>query len=155
MRADKLGMLARWASLGPVSRIQSRAYVSHLLTSPEAVQRVLQDNPRNYRKDVRFSTIARPALGEGLFSSDGDKWRGQRRVAPAFHRQRLVAMTSAMADAIDTMLARWQRFAAAGAQFNLQAEVSRMRIDVIGRTLAGQGSTATRGERRRGDGVDL
>jgi cytochrome P450 len=139
MRADKLGTLARWAQLGPVSRIQSRAYVSHLLTSPEAVQRVLQDNPRNYRKDLRFTTIARPALGEGLFSSDGDKWREQRRVAqPAFHRQRLVAMTSAMADAIDTMLARWQRFAASGEQFNLQAEVSRMTIDVIGRTLAGQ-----------------
>jgi cytochrome P450 len=57
---------------------------------------------------------------------------------PAFHRQRLVAMTSAMADAIDTMLARWQQFAAAGEQFNLQAEVSRMTVDVIGRTLAGQ-----------------
>jgi hypothetical protein len=64
------------------------------------------------------------------------------RAAPSrsarFPPPRLVAMTSAMAEAIDTMLAQWQRFAVAGEQFNLQAEISRMTIDVIGRTLAGQ-----------------
>jgi len=136
MRADTLGTLERWSQVGPVARIQSRSLATLLVTAPEAVQHVLQDNPRNYRKNVRFIRIARPALGDGLFSSDGDRWRAQRRVAqPAFHRQRLAAMTSSMADAIDTMLARWQFFADSGHQFDLQTETSRLTIDIIGRTL--------------------
>src|SRR5208282_1920832 len=138
-RADILGLFDRWAELGGVARFQSRIFVSHLLTSPEAVQHVLQDNHKNYTKEVRSTGILRVALGDGLFLSEGEKWRGQRRTAqPAFHRQRLAAMTTAMGDAVAAMLARWQSFAASGESFDLMRETSRLTIDVIGRTLVGQ-----------------
>jgi len=80
MRADTLGTLERWARVGPVARMQAGSQITLLVTAPEAVQHVLQDNPRNYRKEVRFLRIVRPALGDALFSSDGDRWRAQRRV---------------------------------------------------------------------------
>ena len=139
MRDDTLGTLERWSQLGPVARIQSGSRVTLLVSAPEAVQRVLQDNARNYRKDARFTRITRPALGDGLFSSDGDRWRAQRRVAqPAFHRQRLIDMTAAMADAVDAMLVRWQPLANSGEAMDLQSETSKLTLDVIGRTLVGQ-----------------
>ena len=47
-------------------------------------------------------------------------------------------MTSAMVDAIEAMLGRWQTFANSGDRFDLQTETSRLTIDVIGRTLVGQ-----------------
>lgn len=141
-RADTLGMLERWARIGPVARVQSGRLVTQLITRPDAVQRVLQDNAKNYKKEGRFTSIVRPALGDGLFSSDGEKWHTQRRVAqPAFHRERLPSMASAMADAIDAMLTRWQQFSDSRRQIDLQAETSRMTVDVIGRTLAGQNLT--------------
>ncbi|MGO9604433.1 MAG: cytochrome P450 [Candidatus Binataceae bacterium] len=138
-RADILALFERWAELGGVTRFQSRVFVSHLVTSPEGVQHVLQDNHKNYTKEVRSAAVFRVALGDGLFLSEGDKWRAQRRTAqPAFHRQRLAAMTTAMGDAVAAMLARWQSFAASGESFDLMRETSRLTIDVIGRTLVGQ-----------------
>src|SRR5208282_4515734 len=58
-RADILGLFDRWAELGGVARFQSRIFVYHLLTSPEAVQHVLQDNHKNYTKEVRFTRTTR------------------------------------------------------------------------------------------------
>jgi cytochrome P450 len=138
-RHDILGFLTRWASLGGVARFASRIIVVHLVTAPAAVQHVLQDNNKNYLKEVRSAAIFRIALGDGLFLSEGEKWRAQRKVAqPAFHRQRLAAMAASMADATDAMLERWEQFAARGSEFDLGAETSaRLALDVIGRTLLG------------------
>lgn len=139
MRAGMLDLFERWSQIGGVARFQSPFFVSHLLTSPEAVQHVLQENHKNYSKEVRSSAIMRTALGDGLFLSDGEKWRAQRRAAqPAFHRQRLAEMTSAMVDAVDSMLRRWSDFADSRGQVDLLAESSRLTLDVIGRTLTSQ-----------------
>jgi cytochrome P450 len=56
-------------------------------------------------------------------------------VQPPFHRQRLAGMTASMADAIDSMLERWEMFVARGDAFDLIAETSRLALDVVGRTL--------------------
>jgi cytochrome P450 len=137
-RDDVLGFLAKWAELGGVVRFQSPLFVAYLVTAPEAVQHILQDNNRNYVKEVRASRIFRIALGDGMFLSEGDKWRAQRKASqPAFHRQRLAGMAAAMADATDTMLERWEQFAVRGGEFDLGAETSRLALDVIGRTLLG------------------
>jgi hypothetical protein len=59
MRADKLAMLARYAQLGPVSRIQSKAYVLHLLTSPEAVVAAAMVSTFDYF-DLSTTSLRRP-----------------------------------------------------------------------------------------------
>lgn len=138
-RQDVLGFLARWAELGGVVRFESRFFVAYLVTAPEAVQHILQDNSKNYVKEVRSAGIFRVALGDGLFLSEGDKWRAQRKVAqPAFHRQHLAGMAASMADATEAMLECWEQFAVRGGEFDLSAETSRLALDVIGRTLLGQ-----------------
>ena len=137
-RDDILGFLDRWSELGGVARFASRLLVVHLVTAPEAVQHILQDNNKNYLKEVRSAAIFRIALGDGLFLSEGEKWRAQRKVAqPAFHRQRLAAMAASMVDATDAMLERWEQFAERAGEFDLSAETLRLALDVIGRTLLG------------------
>jgi cytochrome P450 len=137
-RDDILGFMTKWAELGGVARFESRFFVAYLVTAPEAVQHILQENNRNYRKEVRSAAALRIVMGDGLFLSEGDKWRTQRKVMqPAFHRQRLAGMTASMADAIDCMLERWEVFAARGAALDLSAETSRLALDVVGRTLLG------------------
>jgi len=137
-RDDILGFITRWAKLGGVARFDSRLSVAYLVTAPEGVQRILQDNNRNYGREVRSTAVLRIVTGDALFLSEGDKWRTQRRVfQPAFHRQRLAGMTAAMVDAIGSMLERWEMFAARGGLFDLSAETSRLTLDVAGRTLFG------------------
>ena len=62
-----------------------------LITNPEDVRHVLQDNARNYHKSPLYEKL-RMFLGNGLLTSEDDFWLRQRRIAqPAFHRQRLAA----------------------------------------------------------------
>jgi cytochrome P450 len=137
-RDDILGFITKWAELGGVARFESRFFVAYLVTAPAAVQRILQDNNKNYRKEVRSARVLRIVMGDGLFLSEGDKWRAQRKIVqPAFHRQRLAGMAASMIDAIDSMLNRWEMFAARGNAFDLSSETSRLALDVVGRTLLG------------------
>src|SRR3712207_35097 len=79
--------------------------VAHLrmyqVNHPAGVGRLLHDNHRNYSKDVATFGTLRSILGNGLFTSDGDFWRRQRRLAqPAFHRRRVAAFGDLMTDKI-------------------------------------------------------
>jgi hypothetical protein len=76
-REDVLGFLARWAELGGVVRFESRFFLAYLVTAPEAVQHILQDNSRSYVKELRSAGIFRIALGDGLFLSEGDSGAGR------------------------------------------------------------------------------
>ncbi|GAB4055715.1 cytochrome P450 [Spirosoma litoris] len=68
----------------------------YLVLRPEDVKYVIQENHRNYGRSPAFE-ILKIFLGNGLLTSDGDFWRRQRRLAqPAFHRQRLAALTTTM-----------------------------------------------------------
>jgi cytochrome P450 len=137
-RDGTLGFITKWAELGGVARFESRLFVAYLVTAPEAVQRILQDNNKNYRKEVRSARVLRIVMGNGLFISEGDKWRAQRKIVqPAFHQQRLAGMAALMVDAIDSMLNHWETFAARGDAFDLSSETSRLALDVVGRTLLG------------------
>ncbi len=56
-----------------------------IVSRPAAIQRILVDNPENYRRTAAGIRILRPLLGRGLLLSRGEDWRHQRRtLAPAF-----------------------------------------------------------------------
>ena len=81
----------------------------YLVMQPEDAKHVLQENHRNYGRSPAFEVL-KIFLGNGLLTSDGDFWRRQRRLAqPAFHRQKLAALTQTMiaetADWIDELVA--------------------------------------------------
>ena len=65
-----------------VRRMLGRMHV--LVNAPEAIHRVLVDNPGNYRRSPASIRILRPITGNGLLLSEGEAWRHQRHtIAPA------------------------------------------------------------------------
>ena len=59
----------------------------HMVQDPVALRRVFLDNVVNYPKSEVMVRMLRPAVGDSLFTSEGDSWRWQRRaVAPVFAR---------------------------------------------------------------------
>src|SRR5258705_4722216 len=90
-----------------VQRFFGRQHI--LLQRPEAIRRVLIDNPQNYRRSPAATRVLRPMFGRGLFLSAGEDWRQQRRsVAPALSPRtvHLVARpVVAMADRLPGALA--------------------------------------------------
>lgn len=110
-------------------------WTSFMLTDARHVEYVLQTNSRNYRKGRNYEEV-KHSTGNGLFVSEGDVWRRQRRLAqPAFHRQRLAAFAEIMIDSTEAMLDNWQSFAERGAPVEVDAEMLRLVLSIVGKTL--------------------
>src|SRR5579864_2172840 len=77
-----------------------------LIFHPDGVRHVLQENHRNYNKDVPDYHVLSLVLGKGLLTNDGGSWLKLRRlIQPAFHRERVAAFGTLMTE----MTLRWTR----------------------------------------------
>ncbi|KAI8806053.1 cytochrome P450 [Cladochytrium replicatum] len=53
----------------------------HLIKTPENLEYVLKTKFDSFEKGVRFRSIMHAVLGSGIFNSDGETWRHQRKTA--------------------------------------------------------------------------
>ena len=118
------------------------------LGEPDAVERVLRSNRQNYPKGSVYDG-ARLLLGNGLVTSEGSFWERQRRLAqPAFKGARLACYLRTMGDCTERLLDEW-RNGLEGTPLELHAAMTRLTMDIVGRTLfgldlSGQSSSAGR-----------
>jgi cytochrome P450 len=134
---------------GDIFRIGLGTTEGIALCHPRHAQHVLVEHARNYTKGGAFWDSLRTFMGSGLPVSEGAYWRRQRRlIQPAFHSQRLVALTGKMVEAIDESLdERWEPAARAGEPFDAARAFTRMTMHVLVRTLFGSGLTRAETER--------
>lgn len=87
---DPLGFLQRNQEIhGDAFAFRLAHRVIHFVNDPAPIHHMLQANHRNYKKSLAYRKLSL-MLGNGLFTSDGDFWLRQRRLAqPAFHRERI------------------------------------------------------------------
>jgi cytochrome P450 len=106
---DPFGFMLRCARQhGPVAYARLSGRPHFLLTEPADVERVLIVNYRNYSKGAIQAREA-SLFGNGLLLSEGEFWRGQRRIMqPAFHRRRVEQYAGLMTAATERMLAGWR-----------------------------------------------
>ena len=138
-RRDPLGFLQENARrFGPVFRHQVGPFVFYLLSHPDGVRHVLQDNYKNYPRSWMYRRT-RPVAGDGLVSTEGEVWRRQRRmVQPAFTHARVAALAEPMAQLTARMLDRWDaQHAGTGRSFDVAQEMVGLTLDIVGRTLLG------------------
>lgn len=110
-------------------------WATFILIDPKHVEYVLQTNSRNYRKGKNFQEI-KASTGNGLFVSEGDAWLRQRRLAqPAFHRQRIASFARIMTDSTEEMLERWRPCAERGETVQVDAEMLRLTLGIVGKAL--------------------
>jgi cytochrome P450 len=102
-----------------------------LLQSPEAIRHVLIENPENYRRSPPAIRVLRPMFGRGLFLSNGEEWRQQRRaVAPAFAPRTLHRVAGQVVSCASALVA--DLAAVEGAEINLLPRLQRLALDIIG-----------------------
>ena len=127
------GDVARFVA-GPPGLRQTFVVVFH----PDAVQRVLGRGADRYRKDNVFYTEVRGLLGEGLLTSQDERWRGQRRLLqPLFTRRRLAAYVPVISEEAERVAASWRNAAHRGATVDLHAEMVGLTFRIIVRALFG------------------
>ncbi len=78
-----------------------------LLNHPDFVEEVLVTQNRRFHKHFALKRTRR-TLGKGLLTSEGDFWRGQRKlVQPAFHRERIAGYARIMTQYAERMTSGW------------------------------------------------
>jgi cytochrome P450 len=110
-----------------------------LVHEPGAIRRVLLDNAANYRKDRLQRRVLSAGLNDGLLSAEGEQWRVQRRVlAPMFARRTVMDFVPAMMAAAEALIDRWSSLGE-GAGIDVSAEMARVTLDVVERTIFSDG----------------
>jgi unspecific monooxygenase len=137
LRAIRTNALGMWTEAAYqedvlVRRLFGRSTM--LINSPEAVHRVLVDNPDNYRRSPASVRVLRPLTGDGLLLSTGDEWRLQRRtIAPALAPRTLPLLARHIVSG-----AR-EAVAVLGAQtdqpVDLLAAMQNLALDIAGRSM--------------------
>lgn len=121
---------------GDVIRFKFGPKIAHLLTHPEHIKYVLQDNQKNFSKETRGFITLREFLGMGLLTSDGETWLRQRRIAqPAFHRQKIAALGGSMVQAAEAAADRWGDHVKSGRAIDVASEMMKLTLRIAGETL--------------------
>jgi cytochrome P450 len=121
---------------GDVVRIRFFLWSAYLVNHPDGVRHVLQENHRNYSKDMYAYQIFKPLLGRGLVTNDGEGWLHQRRlIQPAFRRKHLDAFGALMTHATVEMLDCWQETAPRDQTLDIAAEMSHLALRIAGQAL--------------------
>lgn len=107
---------------------------SMLLNAADAIQRVLVDNPGNYRRSSAAVRILLPTNGQGLVLSEGETWRHQRRtIAPALTPRVLPMVSRHVAGAVAEQLAAWTGRLAE--PVDLLADMQFLALEIIGQAM--------------------
>ncbi|MGE5335539.1 MAG: cytochrome P450, partial [Nitrososphaerota archaeon] len=111
-----------------------------LIFHPDGVRHVLQENHRNYNKDIPDYRVLSLLLGKGLLTNDGESWLQQRRLMqPAFHRDRIAALGTIMSDTTLAWLEQLEArgLVATGTPLDMLQEMSRLTLSIVCKALFG------------------
>jgi cytochrome P450 len=106
-----------------------------IVSDPAGVKRILLDNVANYPKEPQTSRIMGAAFGDGLLTSDGEKWRSHRRtMAPSFDHRSLVAYAPAMVETTARFIEKWDGLAP-DTTIDIDSEMTELTLRIISRTM--------------------
>ena len=132
MVSDMLGLFTKTArEFGGIAQFKLLNSTYFLITNPDYVKYILQDNYKNYIRGRSVET-GRVLLGNGLPLIDGDFWLRERRLLqPAFHRERLAALTSMAANVSESFIKNWEGNAQNSQPLDVDDEMMRLTLTVI------------------------
>ncbi|HEY3476407.1 MAG TPA: cytochrome P450 [Anaerolineales bacterium] len=132
MVRDMLGLFTNTArDYGGIAQFKLLKKDYILVTNPDYVKYILQDNYKSYIRGRSVET-GRVLLGNGLPLIDGDFWLRERRLLqPAFHHERLGKLTNTVTSVINTLMQDWARKANESQPLDLDDEMMRLTLTVI------------------------
>ena len=130
-RRDRLAFIEEMAQKGELVHLRMGPYPVCFVTNPDHIRELLVNQARKVKKGIGLER-ARRLFGDGLLTSEGDLHHRQRRLAqPAFAKQRLQGYGAAMIDFTD----RYRRTLADGEERDMHAEMMRLTLGIVGKTL--------------------
>jgi cytochrome P450 len=134
---DPLGTVARrFAHFGDAYRVHQPSSELFAFRHPDHIKDVLVTNAADFDKQhSAFKTLS-TLLGDALLTSDGERWRRQRRlVQPAFAKSRLQQYSEVM---VEEAAVAAERLAQQPRKLDLSHELNALTLRIVTRTLFGQ-----------------
>ena len=138
LRRGMMPMLREcWRRHGDTFRVHFGPKALTVIVHPDDVERVLLTERDNFYKGASYGPF-RLLVGDGLVTSEGEKWRAHRRVAqPAFNRGSVAALAGKMTRATEAMLESWAPRLQVGSELDIHEELLGLTMAIIGDTLFG------------------
>jgi cytochrome P450 len=135
MKDNPLATIPMIAYEQPIWEAKSMFGNQLVVSDPAGIKRVLLDNVANYPKAALDVRILSAAFGDGLLSSDGDKWRTHRRVmSPSFDHRSIASYAPVITDAAEARLKAWDANGD-NAEIDIAREMVTLTLEVISRTM--------------------
>ena len=127
------GDVVRLAAGPPGLRVQL-----YCVFHPDGVRQVLAGSRDGYTKRNRFYVQIAEAVGWGLLTTEGERWQRQRRlIQPLFTRKQIAGYANLMAGEAAAVARQWESAARDGASVDAHAEMVRLTLRVVGRSIFG------------------
>jgi len=138
---DPLGSVTRrFARFGDAYRVQQPGGDLFAFRHPDHIKDVLVTNAADFDKQHSAFKSLSTVLGDALLTSDGERWRRQRRlVQPAFAKSRLQQYSEVMAE---EAVAAAERLSHKSTKLDLSRELNALTLRIVTRTLFGQAAAA-------------
>lgn len=129
-------LLSLAARYGDIAYLAVGRLPVYVISHPDGVKHVLQDQNRRYSKDTIQYNALSTITGRGLLTSDGAFWLRQRRLAqPAFARPRMMALDAIIVPAAQRMLERWAELERRQQAVDVDGEMMRLTLEIVGKAL--------------------
>jgi cytochrome P450 len=116
-----------------VAHVAVRGEHLYFASDPSLIVDVFVTHGRQTVKPLILQS-AKSILGEGLLTAEGEHHLRQRRlIQPAFHRSRIAGYATSMVDEGENLSGTWHN----GQFVDMAAEMSRVTLQIVGRTLFG------------------
>ncbi|MEM9164863.1 MAG: cytochrome P450 [Cyanobacteria bacterium P01_F01_bin.4] len=131
---ETLGAL--WREYGDLVRLPIMPGLTfYLAAHPEYAEHILSTHHERYGKPDRLLKSMGLVQGRGLFTSEGEFWRHNRRlIQPAFHHRQLHHFHDVIRQCIDSLLQEWAQ-KPAGDIIDIAAEMTRLTLKIVGLAL--------------------
>jgi len=135
LRNERLELLLRISrEFGDIGAFHFGPRLVPLLNAPDLVRSVLLDQSAAFEKTATVRALASPILGNGIFLSEGEEHRAQRRLlSPLFQHSRVLNYARTMVNLTERVQEVWRE----GETINLADEMMRLTLWIISDILFG------------------
>jgi len=129
---DRLNFLLRMARAGDVTALRFGPFTVILFNRPEHVQSILVEHAYDFDKGLAVHKVFRPVIGDGIFSSEGDFHRRQRKLmAPPFQPRHIAGYADIMGHYGEQIQQTWSD----GSVVDINHEMTKLTMSIIGKAL--------------------
>ena len=131
-RKDRLDLLRRLAREGDVCGMHFGPFPGILFNKPEHIHSILVEHAYDFDKGLAVHNTFRPVIGDGIFSSEGDFHRHQRKImSPPFQPRHIVSYAQAMGHYGEQIQQTWLD----NSVIDINQHMTNVTMSIIGKAL--------------------